>query len=236
MRYDGKSGEFGLREPRTQASSVKLDLTAHPARNRGIRRCYHFVSASIQISGLWTKPRYREDAMFLRARTRTKSVVTDIEDVIGRSSLLLATLFNPPVDANDMSDTGMNTDEREPEIRCVYCSLTSIYPHSQESIACNHSTSSEVSVDGVGIPLDAHILPGCGKRLNCLLPVVCVAPEHEIEALLTTVVCQRYVLNISLPVVGVSLPASGTTAKIILGWAEGKEDDRSDVVQSFLVR
>ena len=235
MCYDGKGGKFGLREPRTQASSVKLDLTAHSARNRGIRRCYYFVSGDIQISGSLSKARYREDAMFLRARTRSKSVATDIEDVIGRSSLLLATLLNPPVDANDASDTGMNTDEREPEIRCMYCSLTSIYPHSQEAIACNYSTSSEVSVDGLSIPLDAHILPGCGKRLNCLLPVICVAPEHEIEALLTTVACQRYVLNITHPVVGVSLPASGTTAKIVLGWAEGTEDNRSDVVQSFFL-
>lgn len=97
-------------------------------------------------------------------------------------------------------------------------------------IACNHST--EAPREALDIPLDAHILPGCGKRLNCLLPVVCVAPEHEIEALVTTVVCQRYVLDITLPVVGVSLSTSGTTAKIILGWAE---DDRDDSVGTFLL-
>ncbi len=97
-------------------------------------------------------------------------------------------------------------------------------------IACNYST--EAPRQALDIPLDAHVLPGCGKRLNCLLPVVCVATEHEIEALVTTVVCQRYVLDITLPVVGVPLSTSGTTAKIILGWAEY---DRDDAVGIFLL-
>ena len=81
--------------------------------------------------------------------------------------------------------------------------------------------------------MDAHILPGCGTRVNCLLPVVCVAPEREIESLVTSVVCQRYMLDISLPVIGVSLSASRTAARIVLGWMEEKEDDRDSVVHSF---
>jgi len=165
--------------------------------------------------------------MFLRSRTRMKSVVTEVEDVVGRSSLLLASLLNSPLNATDASD--MIVDETEPEIRCMYWSYNFYLSLSPQAIylACNYSTASEASSDALNIPFNAHILPGCGKRLNCLLPVVCVAPEHEIGSLVTAVVCQRYVLDITLPVVGVSLSNSGTTAKIILGWTD---DDRDDVV------
>lgn len=70
------------------------------------------------------------------------------------------------------------------------------------------------------MPFDAHVLPGRGKRVECLLPVVCVADEDEITDLMTSVVCQRYVCNISVPVVGVSLSKSSTIAKIVIGWTE----------------
>lgn len=39
---------------------------------------------------------------------------------------------------------------------------------------------------------------------------------------MTSVTCQRYVLNITLSVVSVSLSTSGTAAQILLGWVEGK--------------
>ena len=55
------------------------------------------------------------------------------------------------------------------------------------------------------IPLDAHCLPGRGKRVDCNLPVIGVADEDEIQALMTSIVYQRHVLGISLPAVGISL-------------------------------
>jgi hypothetical protein len=50
--------------------------------------------------------------------------------------------------------------------------------------------------------------------------VVCAADEDEIESLVTSVVCQRYVWNIAIPVVGVLLSMTGTTASIVVGWSE----------------
>jgi hypothetical protein len=70
------------------------------------------------------------------------------------------------------------------------------------------------------LTFDAYITPGRGKRVDCCLPVVCAADEVDIEALVTSVVCQRFVWNIPIPVVGVSLSKSGTTAAIIIGWSE----------------
>ena len=70
------------------------------------------------------------------------------------------------------------------------------------------------------MPLGAYVIPGRGKRVECCLPVVCAADEDEIESLVTSVVCQRYVWNMPIPVVGVSLSNTGTTAKVVIGWSE----------------
>lgn len=55
------------------------------------------------------------------------------------------------------------------------------------------------------LPFNAYVTPGRGKRVDCCFPVVCAADEADIEALVTSVVCQRYVWNIPIPVVGISL-------------------------------
>ena len=89
--------------------------------------------------------------------------------------------------------------------------------------ASSSSRRSGDSFEILDIPFDAHVLPGCGKRVECFLPVVCVADEDEINALVTSVVCQRHVCNIPLPVVGVSLARSSTTAKVVIGWAEAND-------------
>jgi len=98
------------------------------------------------------------------------------------------------------------------------------------SLIAHSSSESKESLHPIEVPFDAHVLPGRGKRLNCLLPVVCAASEDEIEDLLTSVLCQRYILKISLPVVGVSLPRFGTTAKIVVGWTEENERDLNAAV------
>src|SRR5258708_19333950 len=118
--------------------------------------------------------------MFLRSRTRMKSVVTEVEDVVGRSSLLLATLLIPQLDhdANDATDTDMIVNESEPEIRCMYWTNFDFPSLTRSHIACNYST--EAPRQALDIPLDAHVLPGCGRRLNCLLPFFCSPPDHKI--------------------------------------------------------
>ena len=86
------------------------------------------------------------------------------------------------------------------------------------------------------VSLDAHVIPGRGKRVDCLLPVVCAAQEDTIEALVTSVVCQRYVWKMSSPVVGISLSNRSTIARIVLGWAEvptGGDNEDAVVIVCF---
>ena len=83
------------------------------------------------------------------------------------------------------------------------------------------------------LPFDAYVTPGRGKRVDCCLPVVCVANEDEIECLVTSVVFQRFVWNMPIPVVGVSLSKTQTTATVVIGWSEVSDPDAS--VSVFLV-
>ena len=52
------------------------------------------------------------------------------------------------------------------------------------------------------------------------MPVIGVVDEDQIQALMTSIVCQRHVLGISLPVVGISLSKCSTTASVVIGWNE----------------
>jgi hypothetical protein len=69
------------------------------------------------------------------------------------------------------------------------------------------------------------MLPGRGKRVDCRLPVICAADEDEIQDLVISTVCQRHVWGISLPVVGLLLPKTGTVTSIVIGWATVENDD-----------
>ena len=88
---------------------------------------------------------------------------------------------------------------------------------SSSDASTGESYESYVTLD---IPFDAHCLPGRGKRVDCNLPVIGVADEDQIQALMTSIVCQRHVLGISLPVVGISLSKYRTTASVVIGWNE----------------
>ena len=70
------------------------------------------------------------------------------------------------------------------------------------------------------VPLDAHVTVGSGKRVDCRLPVVSAADEDVIEGLVTSLVCQRFVWDMPLPVIGFSLSKSGSTAQLVIGWSE----------------
>ena len=99
--------------------------------------------------------------------------------------------------------------------------LYRVYVLTSRRQASSSSRTSGDSFETLDIPFDAYVLPGRGKRVECFLPVVCVADEDEINALVTSVV---HVCNIPLPAVGVSLARSSTTAlKVVIGWAEGND-------------
>ena len=90
----------------------------------------------------------------------------------------------------------------------------------------------------LNVSLDAHVIPGRGKRVDCLFPVVCAAQEDTVESLVTSVVCQRYVWKMSSPVFGISLSNRSTIARIVIGWAEvpaGDDDDDAMVIVRFQI-
>ena len=90
-------------------------------------------------------------------------------------------------------------------------------------MAASESSPSDRPFEILQVPLDGHVTVGSGKRVDCRLPVVSAADEDEIEGLVTSVVCQRFVWNIPLPVIGFSLSASGSTAQLVVGWSECEE-------------
>ncbi|KJA16493.1 hypothetical protein HYPSUDRAFT_291017 [Hypholoma sublateritium FD-334 SS-4] len=72
-------------------------------------------------------------------------------------------------------------------------------------------------------PVDGHILPGYGQRVDCVLPVVCIADQDNILALVTSIIYQRRCWGISLPAVGILIDRTGTIATIVIGWINKTE-------------
>ena len=97
-------------------------------------------------------------------------------------------------------------------------------------MAASESSPSDSPFEILQVPLDGHVTLGSGKRVDCYLPVISAANEDTIEGLVTSVVCQRFVWNIPLPVIGISLSRSGSTAQLVIGWSEC--EDR--IVRYFL--
>lgn len=64
------------------------------------------------------------------------------------------------------------------------------------------------------------MVSGWGKRTKAVLPVISVAEPSEIQALLSSVLYQWFVWGIQAPAVGISLSATGTIVRAILGWVD----------------
>ncbi|KAF9481602.1 hypothetical protein BDN70DRAFT_919690, partial [Pholiota conissans] len=80
------------------------------------------------------------------------------------------------------------------------------------------------SLDG---PTGGHILPGSGRRVDCVLPVICVADNSNIRALVVSTVYQRYAWGIDFPVVGISIEDTGVIATVVIGWVSVGKDASS---------
>ncbi|RPD58272.1 hypothetical protein L227DRAFT_192502 [Lentinus tigrinus ALCF2SS1-6] len=63
-----------------------------------------------------------------------------------------------------------------------------------------------------------HVLSTCHP--HPLIPVLCVADELNLLPLMTSTLYQRRALNLEVPVVGILLPRSSTTCKVLFGWVE----------------
>lgn len=79
---------------------------------------------------------------------------------------------------------------------------------------------SQASYATMNLPFDAHVTPATGKRVNCEFPVVFAAHSKEMHGLMTSIVCQRAVMGISTPVVGISLSEEDTVASAVFGWTD----------------
>ncbi|KAK0202174.1 hypothetical protein DFS33DRAFT_1386464 [Desarmillaria ectypa] len=77
--------------------------------------------------------------------------------------------------------------------------------------------SSHSSLD---MSFHAHILPGRGRRIDAVLPIICIADRENIVPLIGSVAYQRRVWGIEDPVVGIIIPRNGFSAQVILGWTD----------------
>ena len=91
-----------------------------------------------------------------------------------------------------------------------------------ENLESSNSEDSQNLYLNVEAPDDGHILPGTGRRINCLLPSLCIADKDNIRNLVTSIVYQRYTLGIFLPTIGIEMEGDGTTARVPVGWVDEK--------------
>lgn len=75
---------------------------------------------------------------------------------------------------------------------------------------------------GPNIPLESHLLPGRGHRTICQVPALCIADQHHIEALLSSILYQRISLGILChePAIGFIALESGSTFELVIAWLD----------------
>ncbi|KAJ6474492.1 hypothetical protein C8R47DRAFT_1199521 [Mycena vitilis] len=111
----------------------------------------------------------------------------------------------PPIDAVEL----------EPE-SSESSALMSVDADSENSSTLE-SSNSPPSID---LPLEAHVLPGCGRHHFVALPLLCCAGNDIITDLMCSVACQRHVWGINEPVVGFLFSPSGVSATLVLSWVD----------------
>ncbi|KAF9481600.1 hypothetical protein BDN70DRAFT_919689 [Pholiota conissans] len=79
-------------------------------------------------------------------------------------------------------------------------------------------------------PFDGHIIPGSGQRVDCVLPILCVANQDNIRPLVISTAYQRYAWGISMPVVGISIENDKFVATLVIGWiCDGERTESPDL-------
>jgi hypothetical protein len=85
--------------------------------------------------------------------------------------------------------------------------------------ADSESTTSSAGIASIDVPLEGHLLPGCGKRHLCaVLPFLSVADSKNIADLMSSLASQRYVWGIKEPAVGFMLSDNAVEARLVLSW------------------
>ena len=93
---------------------------------------------------------------------------------------------------------------------------------SVENLESSDSEDSQNVYLNIEAPDDGHILPGTGRRVDCVLPSLCIADKDNIRNLVTSIVYQRYTWGIFLPTIGIEMEGDGTTARVLIGWVDEK--------------
>ncbi|KAG2115581.1 hypothetical protein BD769DRAFT_1073401 [Suillus cothurnatus] len=151
-----------------------------------------------------------EDAPFVMPRAQ--NVASQPSNLIDGHATLIAAhgIFSTPKTHSGSSRTSSRNEEDKDELM-----------YSADSDSCDGSGS----VDSLDLPLQAHMLPGRGRCLSAVLPVLLVADSNNIIPLLCSTLYQRHVWGICQPVVGLCCSRTGTTAMAIFGWLDSDQSE-----------
>ncbi|KAG1717259.1 hypothetical protein EDB19DRAFT_1386905 [Suillus lakei] len=158
-----------------------------------------------------------EDAPFVMPQGQ--NVASQPSNLIDGHSTLLAAhaIFSTPRTHSDRFRTNSRNEEDDDELM-----------YSADSDSCDGS------VDSLDLPLQAHMLPGRGRCLSAVVPVLLVADSHNIVPLLCSTLYQRRVWGIHQPVVGLCCSSTGTTATAIFGWLDSDQSEEGRMPTAHL--
>ncbi|KAG2079289.1 hypothetical protein BDR04DRAFT_1086513 [Suillus decipiens] len=158
-----------------------------------------------------------ENAPFIMPRAQ--NVASQPLNLIDGHATLLAAhaIFSTPRTHSNTSRTSSRNEE-----------------HEDESMHSADSDSSDGSVESLDLPLQAHMLPGRGRRLSAVVPVLLVADSHNIVPLICSTLYQRRVWGIHQPVVGLCCSSTSTIATAIFGWLDPDQSEEGRMPVAYL--
>ena len=173
---------------------------------------------------------------------RAQNVAVQPSNLIDGHATLLAShaIFSTPKTPSDRSCTmssgskhALSSTPRPPSDRSRISSGSG--EDEDESMHSADSDSCNGSLDSIDLPLQAHLLPGRGRCLGAVLPVLLVADACNIVPLICSTLYQRHVWEIRQPVVGLCCSSSGTIATAIFGWLDFDDSEEDHMASSQLI-
>ncbi|KAG2753445.1 hypothetical protein P692DRAFT_201929235 [Suillus brevipes Sb2] len=185
-----------------------------------------------------------EDAPFIMPRAQNVSCQPS-NLIEGHATLLVAhAIFAAPRSHSDRARTNTRNEEDQDESMCSADQDESICSADQDESTCSTDQDESIcsadsdpcdgSVDSLDLPLQALMLPGRGRRLSAVVPVLLVADPHNIIPLLCSALYQRHVWGIRQPVVGLCCSSTGTIATAIFGWLESDQSEEGRMPTAHL--
>lgn len=116
-------------------------------------------------------------------------------------------------------DSAASSSSAEEEGTCEE-DFDAIYDDTSFYTTSSQITTSDTSTLAINLPFSAHLLPGNGKRVNAVLPVISVADPSEVVLVLSSVLYQRYVWGIKTPAVAIAISKYEVSANVVIGWID----------------